>query len=97
MNRLFSSVSCFTLSLLLLAGAYAADAPAPPDTPAAAPALDVVTLKDGSVIYGQVLGMIAGELHIKTGFGPTAGEDIIKVMWPNVSKIVVNRPVPFIL
>ncbi len=97
MNRLFSSVSCFTLSLLLLAGAYAADAPAPPDTPAAAPALDVVTLKDGSVIYGQVLGMIAGELHIKTGFGPTAGEDIIKVMWPNVAKIVVNRPVPFML
>jgi hypothetical protein len=60
-------------------------------------ALDVVTLKDGTVIYGQVLGMVADELHIKTSFGPTAGEDIVKIMWPNVSKISVNRPIPFSL
>jgi putative salt-induced outer membrane protein YdiY len=59
--------------------------------------MDAVTLKDGSIIYGRVLGMVAGELHIKTAFGPTAGEDIVKVMWPQVAKIVVNRPVPFLL
>ncbi len=60
-------------------------------------ALDVVTLKDGTVIYGQVLDMVANELHIKTSFGPTAGEDIVKIMWPNVSKISVHRPIPFSL
>ena len=59
--------------------------------------LDAVTLKDGTVIYGQVLGMIADELHIKTAFGPTAGDDIVKILWPNVVKLVVNRPVPFSL
>ena len=55
--------------------------------------LDMVALKDGSVIYGRVLGMVAGELHIKTAFG--VGDDIVKVMWLNVDKIVVNRPMPF--
>ncbi|MCC2640599.1 MAG: uncharacterized protein K0S45_1012 [Nitrospira sp.] len=70
---------------------------APPDAAPAQTAPDVVTLKDGTVIYGKVLGMVAGELHIKTGFGPTAGDDIIKVMWPNVAKLVANRPIPFSL
>ncbi|MDR4473275.1 MAG: hypothetical protein MRJ92_11735 [Nitrospira sp.] len=41
--------------------------------------------------------MIADELHIKTAFGPTAGDDIVKIMWPNVAKLVVNRPIPFSL
>jgi putative salt-induced outer membrane protein YdiY len=84
-------VFCFHTAALAEDPIVGADAPPPSST------LDAVTLKDGSVIYGRVLGMIAGELHIKTGFGPTAGEDIIKVMWPNVAKIVVNRPVPFLL
>ena len=86
---------CFALLVMALAASIArAEAPAPAD---ATPALDAVTLKDGTVIYGQVLGMIADELHIKTSFGPTAGDDIIKIMWPNVAKLVVNRPVPFSL
>ena len=36
-------------------------------------------------------------LHIKTSFGPTAGEDVVKIMWPNVAKLSVNRPIPFSL
>ncbi|HNG51771.1 MAG TPA: DUF481 domain-containing protein, partial [Nitrospira sp.] len=92
--------ACFFLALLIVAlTAYGvnAESPTPTDTTAAAPTLDSVTLKDGTVIYGRVLGMIADELHIKTGFGPTAGDDIVKIMWPNVAKLVVNRPIPFTL
>ncbi|MGZ8382565.1 MAG: DUF481 domain-containing protein [Nitrospira sp.] len=74
-----------------------AETPAPPDAVPVPTALDVVTLKDGTVIYGKVLGMIADELHIKTSFGPTAGDDIVKIMWPNVAKLEVNRPIPFSL
>lgn len=74
-----------------------AETPTPPDAVPVPTALDVVTLKDGTVIYGKVLGMIADELHIKTGFGPTAGDDIVKIMWPNVTKLEVNRPIPFTL
>lgn len=72
---------------------YAED---PSQSAASAPVsstLDMVTLKDGSVVYGRVLGMVADELHIKTAFG--VGDDIVKIMWPNVAKLVVNRPVPF--
>ena len=36
-------------------------------------------------------------LHIKTSFGPSAGEDVVKIMWPNVAKLSVNRPIPFSL
>ena len=92
--------ACFFLALLIVAlTAYGvnAESPTPADTTAAGPTLDSVTLKDGTVIYGRVLGMIADELHIKTGFGPTAGDDIVKIMWPNVAKLVVNRPIPFTL
>ncbi len=89
---------CFLLALLLVAlTASGARAQAPPVSAPAAATLDSVTLKDGTVIYGQVLGMIADELHIKTAFGPTGGEDIVKIMWPNVAKLVVNRPIPFSL
>lgn len=91
---------CFLLALLTLAfttSGVSAEAPVPPDASPAATTLDSVTLKDGTIIYGHVLGMIADELHIKTAFGPTAGEDIVKIMWPNVTKLVVNRPLPFSL
>ncbi|MCT6647158.1 hypothetical protein N4G37_13900, partial [Enterococcus faecalis] len=57
----------------------AADAPPP---------LDVVTLKDGSIIYGDVVGMETGLLEIKS---PWAGE-VIKVKWGEVSKLKISRP-----
>jgi len=88
----------FALLVMTLATSIArAEPPTSADTAPTATPLDAVTLKDGTVIYGQVLGMVADELHIKISFGPTAGEDIVKVMWPNVAKLTVNRPVPFML
>jgi putative salt-induced outer membrane protein YdiY len=58
----------------------------------AAPApVDMVTLKDGSVLYGEVLEMASGLLHIKS---PAAG-DIIKVKWSEISTLRISRPIPF--
>jgi len=53
---------------------------------------DIVTLKDGSVLYGEVIEMEKGELAIKTVFG--VGEKV-KVKWENVVKLVVTHPLPF--
>jgi putative salt-induced outer membrane protein YdiY len=54
-------------------------------------ALDVVTLKDGSVIYGEVIEMTGGLLHIKNSMV----NDIIKVKWEAVSKLAVSHPTAF--
>lgn len=97
MIRRLGSLFCALLVITLATSIARAEPPTSADTAPAATPLDAVTLKDGTVIYGQVLGMVADELHIKTSFGPTAGEDIVKVMWPNVAKLTVNRPVPFML
>lgn len=79
-----SVVFIAVLSLLsVLSPAFAADAPAP--------AMDVVTLKDGSVIYGEVVEMSGGLLQIKSA---SAG-DIIKIKWAEVSKIKISHPIPF--
>lgn len=69
-----------------------AEEPVPTPVPTPAPASDVVTLKDGSVIYGEVLELTNGELQIKTAFGVG---DIVKVKWANVAKLSVNHPLPF--
>jgi putative salt-induced outer membrane protein YdiY len=97
MTRWFEYLISAVFMVALHASIVTAESPVPPDSASAPPAPDIVTLKDGTVIYGKVVGMIADELHIKTSFGPTAGEDIIKVMWPNVAKLEVNRPIPFSL
>ncbi len=57
----------------------------------AAPILDVVTLKDGSVIHGEVVEMTGGLLVIKSALAA----DPIKVKWSEVSKIAVSHPIPF--
>ena len=69
----------------------AADAPAVVDAPAPPPP-DMVTLKDGSVIYGEVVEMSGGVLMIKTA---AAEGDIIKIKWANVEKLAINHPIPF--
>ena len=56
------------------------------------PLVDTVTLKDGSVIYGEVIEMSGGELMIKTAFGVG---DIVNVKWANVAKLSVTHPIPF--
>ncbi len=55
------------------------------------PLIDVVTLKDGSIIFGEVIEMSGGVLHIKS----PAAEDVIKVKWSEVSKLKVTHPIPF--
>jgi putative salt-induced outer membrane protein YdiY len=64
----------------------------PPAAPAAQAAPDVVTLKNGSVIYGEVIEMMGGILQIKT---PASPDNLLKVNWSDVSKLSVNHPVPF--
>ena len=70
----------------------AADAPAVVDVPPSAPAtLDVVTLKDGGVLYGEVMEMSGGVLLIKTA---AAADNIVKINWASVSKLAINHPIP---
>jgi putative salt-induced outer membrane protein YdiY len=71
----------------------AADAPAVVDVQPPTPApLDMVTLKDGSVLYGEVIEMSGGVLLIKTA---AAAENIVKINWASVSKLAINHPIPF--
>ena len=71
----------------------AADAPAVVDVPPVAPApLDMVTLKDGSVLYGEVIEMSGGVLLIKTD---AAADKTVKLKWANVEKLAINHPIPF--
>ncbi|MEO8046634.1 MAG: DUF481 domain-containing protein [Nitrospirota bacterium] len=63
-----------------------------PATPAAPATLDVVTLKNGSIIYGEVIEMAGGVLQIKT---PASPDNLLKVNWSDVSKLSVNHPIPF--
>jgi putative salt-induced outer membrane protein YdiY len=74
--------------------ACATDAPGanPPSAATSTPTSpDVVTLKDGSIVYGEVIDMEDGMLHLKT---PAAG-DIIKLKWAEVAKLKVTHPIPF--
>jgi putative salt-induced outer membrane protein YdiY len=64
----------------------------PPAAPAAPTAPDVVTLKDGSIIYGEVIEMVGGVLQIKT---PASPDNLMKVNWNDVAKLAVNHPIPF--
>lgn len=84
MKNLFTAVAILTAVLCGLSAAAAADAPAPP--------LDVVTLKDGSNIYGEVVEMAGGVLVMKT---PVSPDNVIKVKWSDVAKLAVNHPIPF--
>ena len=62
-----------------------------PCSPAPAP-LDIVTLKDGSVIYGEVLEMAGGILFLKN---PSSPDNMIKLKWEDVTQLSVNHPIPF--
>jgi len=80
-------VRIFIMSALILSSissAIAAD-------PVVVPPQDIVTLKDGSVIYGEVAEMGAGLLLIKN---PSAG-DLIKIKWTEVSTLRITHPIPF--
>lgn len=84
MKNLFAALAIFTAALCGIGPAMAADAPAPP--------LDMVTLKDGSNIYGEVIEMAGGVLVMKT---PSSPDNVIKVKWSDVATLAVNHPIPF--
>lgn len=63
----------------------------PPMLEDAVPAMDVVTLKDGSVIHGKVIEMVKGVLQIES----VLADDVIKIKWAEVSKLAVSHPIPF--
>lgn len=84
MKNLFAAFALLTAVLCGMAPAIAADAPAPP--------LDVVTLKDGTIIYGEVIEMAGGVLVMKTPFSP---DPTVKINWKEVSALAVNHPIPF--
>jgi putative salt-induced outer membrane protein YdiY len=77
------------LGLITMSNPTFADDGSPTTTQS--PALDVVTLKDGSVIYGEVIEMSGGLLQIKNAMA----SEIIKVKWAEVSKLAVSHPIPF--
>lgn len=77
------------LGLIMVAHPTFADDGTIPTTPT--PPVDVVTLKDGSVIYGEVIEMTDGLLQIKNALAA----DIIKVKWAEVSKLTITHPIPF--
>lgn len=83
-------VSLLVLTLLGPALGAEDSAPAVPAVPAA-PTADTVTLKDGSVIYGEVMEMAGGLLYIKS---PSAA-DVIRVKWADVSTMRIAKPIPF--
>ena len=75
---------------LIPTGAFAQDIT--PAAPAAPAAPDVVTLKDGSIIYGEIIEMFGGVLQIKT---PASPDNVLKVNWSDVATLSVNHPIPF--
>ncbi len=84
----------FVLLICLMAPRLveAADAPAVAATPATSALPDVITLKDGGVLYGEVVEMSDGVLYVKT---TAAADNIIKIKWDNVEKLAINHPIPF--
>lgn len=53
---------------------------------------DIVTMKDGSVLYGEVVEMSGGILFLKT---TSSTDNMIKIKWEEITKLSVNHPVPF--
>jgi putative salt-induced outer membrane protein YdiY len=88
-------VFAVAISECLIGGILAAEAHAQivsSSTPTAPAIFDVVTLKNGSVIYGEVIEMTGGVLQIKTSVSP---DNVIRVNWNDVVKLSVNHPIPF--
>jgi len=87
----------FTLALVgcLMGGGLPTEVTAQdvlPGPPATSTTSDVVTLKNGSIIYGEIIEMAGGVLQIKT---PASPDNLLKVNWNDVSTLSVNHPIPF--
>lgn len=86
--RFLVLITCLSLPAFAIAAGTAEVGVIPP----APPPVDVVTLKNGSIIYGEVLGMEEGVLHIRTSATP---DNLLKLKWSDVAKLTVTHPLPF--
>lgn len=84
--------TCCWILLGILALTTGIAAHAEEEAPAAPAPIDTVTLKDGSVIYGEVLEMDGGILFLKNPANP---DNLIKLKWDSVAKLAVTHPIPF--
>ncbi|NJL16215.1 MAG: hypothetical protein HC938_02485 [Nitrospira sp.] len=84
-------IAGFSLTTAAVSSAFPTDEPISVPQAALTPALDVVTLKDGSVIHGEVVEMVGGVLQMKSALA----DDLIKIKWSEVSKLTVSHPIPF--
>jgi putative salt-induced outer membrane protein YdiY len=76
----FTLLGMVTLTVCLLAA------------PESASAGDMVKLKDGSIVYGEIKDMTEGNLRMKIGF---ALEKTISIKWAEVLQITTDHPLPF--
>lgn len=77
---------CAIIATLGVTGHASAQSDPVPQAP------DIVTLKDGSILYGEVIEMSGGILFLKTS---SASDNMIKVKWDDVTKLDIPHPIPF--
>lgn len=53
---------------------------------------DIVTLKDGGRLYGEIIEMTGGVLSIKSA---SSADNMIKIKWDDVAALEVTHPIPF--
>lgn len=78
--------------LVLPSFAIAADSADVATAPPAPAPVDILTLKDGGILYGEVIEMTDGVLYLKTGDSP---DKVFKVKWGEISKLALTHPLPF--
>lgn len=52
---------------------------------------DMIALKDGSVIFGEIVEMTEGKLKVKTRFG---ADEFVMIKWSDVTNLTISRPLP---
>ena len=53
--------------------------------------LDMVALKDGSIIFGEVAELSEGKLKVRTQFG---ADEFVVIKWSDVTSLSIRRPLP---
>jgi len=87
----YSWTYAFAMSALAIGLSMPVQAQTDPVVEAPTPA-DIVTLKDGSIIHGEVLEMADGVLFLKN---PSNPDNMIKLKWEDVTQLSVTHPIPF--
>ncbi|HKE61721.1 MAG TPA: DUF481 domain-containing protein [Nitrospira sp.] len=89
--KTYSWTYAFAMSALAIGLSMPVQAQTDPVVEAPTPA-DIVTLKDGSIIHGEVLEMADGVLFLKN---PSNPDNMIKLKWEDVTQLSVTHPIPF--